>query len=134
VLLLGGLLAIGGAVFAKLRKKSSGTDNWQSSYTPPPPPAPKAPSAPTSSSAPRSADAPFAAPVTASAPVSGAQGDPLTDPLTSVDSATDPTDDIGGGAPGEALSDAVETPHEVSSPDSPAEIIDVDDMPDQKKS
>ncbi len=36
-LLLGGLLAIGGAVFAKLRRTQSSKDNWQSSYTPAPP-------------------------------------------------------------------------------------------------
>lgn len=44
LVLFGGLAAIGGAVFSKLKGKQ-GSDNWQSSYVPsPPPPAPaKAP-------------------------------------------------------------------------------------------
>ena len=111
VLLLVGLLAIGGAIYAKLRQQSSSTNNWQSSYVPTPPPAkPATPATPQ--------------PVTPSAPASGAGGDPLTDPLPPTDA-----DDVAGGAPGEALSDAAETPHEVTTPDAPAEIIDVDDAP-----
>lgn len=138
-LLLGGLLAIGGAVFAKLRRTQAAKDNWQSSYTPAPP----AGATTSSGSA-----------VSSPLPTSGAAGDPLTDPIktpldpstpTAVDAAeasdalTDPThrtpvDDIGGGDPGEALSDAGEQPHDVTTPDNPAEVVDVDDVPDNKKS
>ena len=107
VLLLGGLLAIGGAVFAKLRQQSSGSNNWQSSYVPTPPPAKPTPAAPVT-------------PVTPAAPNSGAQVD------------GDASDDVAGGAPGEAISDAAVTPHEVTTPDAPAEIIDIDDVPDNK--
>ena len=37
-----------------------------------------------------------------------------------------------GSDPGEAISDAAEAPHDVTTPDSPAEIIDVDDVPENK--
>ena len=40
------------------------------------------------------------------------------------------TDDIGGGAPGEAISDSVEEPHDRRpTPDAPADVIDIDDVP-----
>ena len=42
------------------------------------------------------------------------------------------SDDIGGAEPGEALSDAVEEPQEATTPDDPAEIIDIDDVPQKK--
>ena len=45
-----------------------------------------------------------------------------------------PVDDIGGGDPGEALSDLAEEPHDVTTPDNPAEVIDVDDVPDNPRS
>lgn len=126
VLLLGGLLAIGGVLFSKLRAKKDTGANWQSTYVPPAPPKP-----PTPAATPTTAAAPAAA---ASAPITG---DPLTDPLpgeevTADDVVTvDPpaTDDIGGGAPGEAISDSIVDPHEATTPDDPAEIIDIDDVP-----
>ena len=58
--------------------------------------------------------------------------DPLPDEVTADDVVTvDPpaTDDIGGGAPGEALSDVVVEPHDPTTPDQPAEVIDIDDAP-----
>ena len=70
-LLLGGLLAIGGVVFSKLRAKQDEGANWQSSYVPPAPPKPSAPAAPA---------APPVTPATTSA--AAVTGDPLTDPLT----------------------------------------------------
>lgn len=138
-LLIGGLLAIGGAVFARLRRSQSSGDNWQSSYTPAPP---------------AGSTAPSGSPVTSPLPTSGVAGDPLTDPIktpldpstpTAVEAAessdsamTDPThrtpvDDTGGGDPGEALSDAGEQPHEATTPDNPAEVVDVDEVPDSKR-
>lgn len=105
VLLLGGLLAVAGAVLAKLRRSQADSQNWQSSYTPPPAPA-----------------APAATPPARPTPVAG---DPLTDPLE--------TDDVAGGAPGEALSDQAESPHEVTTPDAPADVVDVDDADATKK-
>ncbi len=85
VLLLGGLLAVGGVVLQKLRG-SSDSDNWQSSYTPTPPP---------------TATTPTAVP--------------------------DAGDDGAGSSPDEALADAAEEPHPVSTPDDPAEVISVDE-------
>lgn len=106
LLLLGGLAALGGFVFSKLKAKQSESANWQSSYVPSPPPSPAA-----------------TEPLTPSAPASGTVGDPLASvPRTS--------DDVGGGEPGEAISDSVEEPQASTTPDSPAEIIDVDDVPE----
>ena len=36
-------------------------------------------------------------------------------------------DDAGGASPDEALSDATETPHPVSTPEDPAEVVDVEE-------
>lgn len=121
VLLIGGLLAIAGVVASKLKSSRSESANWQSSYVPAP-----APTSPAAASTGAGAAA-------AAAPV---MGDPLTDPLTDEVTADDvvtadppATDDIGGGAPGEAISDVIVEPHEPSTPDDPAEIIDIDDVP-----
>ncbi len=136
VLVIGGLLAVGAAVFSKLRQSQKTKDNWQSSYTPAPP-----------ASATGSG-------VSSPLPKSGTAGDPLTDPIktpldadtpTAVDAAeasdamTDPThrvtvEDPGGGDPGEAISDSAEQPHDVTTPDNPAEVIEVDEIPDNKHS
>jgi hypothetical protein len=130
LLLLGGLLAVVGVVANKLRAKQDDSAHWQSTYVPPAPPASPAPSAPSGSSA------PAAAPVTPAT----TSGDPLTDPLpdetiSSEDVVTadaPAAEDVGGGAPGEAISDSVEEPSEATTPDQPAEIIDIDDVPQKK--
>jgi hypothetical protein len=125
LLLISGLLAIGGAVFAKLRQKQDQDAHWQSTYVPPAPPT-------TTSTTP---------PPTPSAAPASVGGDPLSDPLgqdgavTADDVVTEEppaTEDIGGGAPGEAVSDAAEQPHPATTPDEPAEIIDIDDVPQKK--
>ena len=78
------------AVVAKKLQGDKASDNWQSSYTPSPPPS----SRPT--------------PATPAAPQAG-------------------VDDPGGASPDEAMSDAAdETPHEVTTPDDPAEVVDVE--------
>lgn len=41
-------------------------------------------------------------------------------------------DDAGGASPGESLSDAVEEPHAATTPDDPAETVDVSDVEDPK--
>jgi hypothetical protein len=122
VLLLGGLLAIGGVVFSKLKAKQDESSNWQSTYVPPSPPKPAAPSAPVT-------------PATTSV---DPQADPLNDPIEDVTAddvvTADPpaTDDPGGGAPGEAISDSVEEAHDATTPDEPAEVIDIEDVPKKK--
>lgn len=124
-LLVSGLLALGGIVFSKLRQKQDDGAHWQSTYVPPKPPTPPA-APPASPSAPQSGAAPVG-------------GDPLSDPLPGDVSAEDvvteeppAAEDVGGGAPGEAVSDAAEEPHPATTPDDPAEIIDIDDVPQKK--
>jgi len=121
-LLIGGLLAIGGVIFSKLRAKQDESANWQSTYVPPAPPRPPAPAAPVTPA------------TTSFVPVTG---DPLTDPLPDEEISADDvvtvdppaTDDIGGGAPGEAISDSAEGAHEATTPDEPAQVIDIEDVP-----
>lgn len=120
VLLLGGLLAIGGVVFRKLKGKQD-ESNWQSTYVPPAPPKPAS-----------------SAPVTPATTTVDPLADPLNDPIEDVTAddvvTADPpaTDDIGGGAPGEAISDSVEEAHDATTPDEPAEVIDIEDVPKKK--
>jgi hypothetical protein len=102
-LLVLGVVAGGVAVVAKKLQGGGGNDNWQSSYTPKP-----APATGNAGSGPAPTDAP--APVTP---------------------ATTAVEDPAGAEPGEALSDAAEAPHPVTTPDEPAEVVDVD--PDTKK-
>ncbi len=87
-----GLATALGFVVKKLTS-GSGQDNWQSSYTPSPPP-----SATTS-------DTPIA---DAAAAASAEQAD-----------------DEAGASPDEALADAVEEQHPVTTPDDPAEVVDL---------
>jgi hypothetical protein len=101
------LAGAGAFVFKKL-KGGNESANWQSSYSPTPAPAtPPVPPSP-------------------SAPQSGAHA-----AETPVDS---PLDDSTGANPGETLSDAAEAPHEVTTPDAPAEDVDVADVEDPTKS
>jgi hypothetical protein len=107
-LLLTGLLAVGAFVFSKLKSKQDAEANWQSTYVPPAPPKPATTTSATPPPTPASPATTSAAP----------GGDPLTDPLpdevTADDVVTaDPpaTDDVGGGEPGEAISDSVEEAH-----------------------
>ena len=79
--------------------------NWQTSYSPPAAPAsPPRPAAPTAGS--HTAEVP-------------------------VDSTAD---DAAGASPGEALADSAEEPHPVTTPDSPAEDVDVTGIEDPKQS
>ena len=85
------------AVVAKKLQAGSSSDNWQSSYTPSPPPTEQPPPTP-------------------AAPQSG--GDPLTDPLP---------EDPGGASPDEAMADSAEAPHPATTPDDPAEVVDLEE-------
>ncbi|MCW2806753.1 MAG: hypothetical protein JWQ93_708 [Marmoricola sp.] len=101
LLVLAGLVGLGALAVQKLRGGNESA-NWQTSYTPTP--APAAPPAPPSPSAPMAGS--HAADVAAD---SETGGDPV------------------GATPGEALSDAAESPHPVTTPDAPAEDVEVKD-------
>ena len=49
----------------------------------------------------------------------------VEDPMTTR-AADDPADDLAGASPDEALADAVEEPHDVTTPDDPADVVDVE--------
>jgi hypothetical protein len=53
---------------------------------------------------------------------------------TAVDSSATDAGDPTGANPGETLADASEEPHPVTTPDAPAEDVDVSDVDDPKKS
>jgi hypothetical protein len=99
-----------GAYLAQKMRAGDESANWQTSYSPKP--APAAPPAPPSP----------AAPMAGSHAADAAVDSPAT-------SAGDPT----GANPGESLADATEEPHPVTTPDAPAEDIDVSDVKDPKK-
>lgn len=98
ILLFAGLVGLAALAVQKLRGGESA--NWQTSYSPSPapatPPAPPSPAAPMSGS--HAVDSP-----------AGSEG----------------ADGPVGATPGESLSDATEEPHPVTTPDSPAEDVDV---------
>jgi hypothetical protein len=96
-LLITGIAAALGFAAKKLTAKGD-QDNWQSSYTPTPPP--------------RDADrtdTPIADAAAANAAAASTEGA-----------------DEGGAGPDEALADAVEESHDVTTPDAPAEVVDLD--------
>jgi hypothetical protein len=94
LLIFTGIAAALGLVVKKLTSGGD-KDNWQGSYTPAPPPAPRASEA-----------------------------------------TADSSDDQGGAGPGEALADSAEEPHDVTTPDEPADVVDVapGEEPIEKKS
>lgn len=91
-------VAGGVAVVAKRLQGGGQSDNWQSSYTPTP------------------------APTEAPSPTSATAG--ATTPSTSAERST--VQDPGGAGPDEAIADAAEAPHPVSTPDEPAEVVEID--------
>jgi ElaB/YqjD/DUF883 family membrane-anchored ribosome-binding protein len=98
LVIFGGLAALLGVVVRKMRA-SADAENWQSSYSPTP--------------APRDADrtdTPIADAAAASA--------------ESAHQASEGADE-GGAGPDEALSDAADETHEVTTPDEPADVVDV---------
>jgi hypothetical protein len=103
---IAGLIGLAALAAKKLRGGESA--NWQTSYTPTPapaaPPAPPSPSAPMAGS--HAADVPTD---------SEASGDPV------------------GATPGESLADAAEEPRPVTTPDAPAEDVDVSEVKDPEK-
>lgn len=110
LLVLVGLAGLGAFVAKKLSGGES--SNWQSSYTPAP--APAAPPAPPSPAAPMA-------------------GSHVADASTDTGTTGAAGGDAAGAAPGESLADAVEEPHPVTTPENPAESVDVSDVADPKK-
>ena len=72
---------------------------------------------------------PVAAPLTPAAPASGSDVG-----AQQVDLGRVGVDDSAGASPGEVISDSTETPHPVTTPDSPAETVDVAEVKDPDKS
>lgn len=88
LLLVGVLVAIGGAVAKRLRGGSQG--NWQSTYTP----------------------------------------TPAASPTPKHAAAAPAPDDQAAATPGEALADRADEPHPDTTPDDPAEVVELADVPD----
>jgi hypothetical protein len=109
ILLFATLAGLGALAVQKLRGGESA--NWQTSYSPSTapaaPPAPPSPSAPQAGS--HAADVP-------------------------VDAADEGDGEAVGATPGESLSDAADEPHPVTTPDSPAEDVEVTQGKKPKKS
>lgn len=116
LLVFGGLAGLGAFVFKKLRGEEESSP-WQSSYSPP---------------APAPAPAPSSVPSSAPSPVPAHVGDPLTD--TSFGTSAVGTDDAAGASPDEAAADATaeSEPHEVTTPDQPADEVDLSGRADPK--
>ncbi len=121
VLVLGGLVALGGFLARKLRPQPD-ADNWQSSYTPPTPA--------TSTTTSATSGTPATSDTSAASDPGGthlAPGVGPDEPLGADDPMVEKaSDDSAGALPGEAISDAVEEPHPVTTPDDPAEVVEVD--------
>lgn len=88
ILLIGGLAALGAVILKRLKGRTA-DDNWESSYTPAPPPASPA----------------------AGAPMGADEAVPA---------------DGAGATPDEAVADAAEEAHEITTPEQPAEVVDLD--------
>lgn len=52
---------------------------------------------------------------------------PPPPPAAAPTPAPEPDEEAGGAAPDEALADAAEQPHPVTTPDEPAEVVEIDD-------
>ncbi len=115
LLVFGSLAAAAGFLYQKMRPKPQ-VDNWQSSYTPP---------TSTTSTTSATSGSPSGVPTTGGTHLAPGVGpdEPVgvDDPM--VEHAGD---DSGGASPDEAIADAVEEPHPVTTPDDPAEIVDVE--------
>jgi hypothetical protein len=120
VLIFGSLAAVAGFVVSKLRGNQQ-ADNWQSSYTPP---TSTTPSSTTSSTTGSTSGVPTTGGTHLAPGVGPDEPLGVDDPMTT--RTDEAADDIAGASPDEALADAVEEPHEVTTPDDPAEVVDVD--------
>jgi hypothetical protein len=123
MLFFGSLLAAAGFVYNKMRPKPD-ADNWQSAYTPPA----SAGSTSSTTSATTGSAAATTAGGTHLAPGVGPD-EPLAtdDPMARLAAEEGATgDDSGGASPDEALADAVDEPHEPTTPDDPADVVELE--------
>jgi hypothetical protein len=130
LLIFGALAAAAGFAYNKLRG-SGQADNWQSSYTPP---ASAGTSSTTSSTTGSTTSATSAAGGAHLAPGVGSD-EPIAgdDPMARLAAEQGATgDDPGGASPDEALADAVEEPHAVTTPDDPADVVEVEEQAKKK--
>jgi len=125
MLIFGALAAAAGFAYNKLRG-SGQADNWQSSYTPP---ASAGTSSTTSATSATSAagGAHLAPGVGPDEPIAG--DDPMARLAAEQGAAGD---DPGGASPDEAIADAVEEPHAVTTPDDPADVVEVEEQAKKK--
>jgi len=125
LLIFGALAAAAGFAYNKLRG-SGQADNWQSSYTPP---ASAGTSSTTSATSATSAagGAHLAPGVGPDEPIAG--DDPMARLAAEQGAAGD---DPGGASPDEAIADAVEEPHAVTTPDDPADVVEVEEQAKKK--
>jgi hypothetical protein len=122
LLIFGTLAAAAGFAYNKLRG-SGQADNWQSSYTPPA----SAGTSSTTSATSAAGGAHLAPGVGPDEPIAG--DDPMAR-LASEQGAAG--DDPGGASPDEAIADAVEEPHAVTTPDDPADVVEVEEQAKKK--
>jgi hypothetical protein len=116
LLVFGSLAAAAGFIYNKMRPQPQ-VDNWQSSYTPP--------TSTTTSSTTSTGTSAAGVPTTGGTHLAPGVGP--DEPMGSDDPMTAHAgDDTGGASPDEAIADAVEEPHEVTTPDDPAEVVDVE--------
>lgn len=116
LLFFGTVLAVGGFVVSKLKSKSE-ADNWHSSYVPP--------SSSTGSTSPSTSTGTTTG-STRLAPGVGTGAVGADDPMAKLVDEGGPTDDTAGASPDEALADAAEEPHPVTTPDDPADVVELD--------
>jgi hypothetical protein len=128
LLFWGSLAAAAGFVYQKIRPTPE-TDNWQSAYTPP--------TSAGSTSSTTSATTGTTAGATGGAHLAPGVGpdEPLAtdDPMARLAAEEAPGDDPGGADPTEAIADAAEEPHDVTTPDNPADVVEVEEKASKKK-
>ena len=128
LLFWGTLAAAAGFIYQKIRPTPD-TDNWQSAYTPP--------TSAGSTSSTTSATTGSTAGAAGGAHLAPGVGpdEPLAtdDPMARLAAEEAPGDDPGGADPAEAIADAAEEPHDVTTPDNPADVVEVEEKATKKK-
>jgi len=125
LLIFGALAAAAGFAYNKLRG-SGQADNWQSSYTPPASAGTSSTTSATSATS-TAGGAHLAPGVGPDEPIAG--DDPMARLAAEQGAAGD---DPGGASPDEAIADAVEEPHAVTTPDDPADVVEVEEQAKKK--